>query len=202
VKALMVLVILLSTLAAPVARAESPVGDATQGTLLWRTTREAPLMPAPALSTDVEMRVTLMVLRATVRQAFANPATAWAEGIYVFPLPEDAAVDHASLLDMRRSGSPDDAVRLAVIDVALRHHVVSPYTSLIAVDITPVRQGDESLYGHALETNPPHGWNYTAVFGLGQGATAGPLHITLGLGALALATGLYAFPRVARRVRG
>jgi Ca-activated chloride channel family protein len=108
----------------------------------------------------------------------------------------------AALLDMRRSGSPDDAVRLAVIDVALRHHLVSAYTSLVAVDVTPVRPGDEGLQSHALETNLPDGWSYTAVFGLGQGATAGPLHIALGLGALALATGLCAFSRVARRVRG
>ena len=35
-----------------------------------------------------------LVVRATVRQAFTNPSQEWAEGVYVFPLPEDAAVDH------------------------------------------------------------------------------------------------------------
>src|SRR5262249_10878482 len=64
-----------------------------------------------------------------------------------------------ALLDTRRSGSQDDGVRLAVIDVALRHHLVSLYTSLVAVDVTPARQGHETLYSHALETNLPHGWN-------------------------------------------
>jgi Ca-activated chloride channel family protein len=51
-------------------------------------------MPAPLLATEVEMRVTGVVLRGMVRQQFANPSGDWAEGVYVFPLPEDAAVDH------------------------------------------------------------------------------------------------------------
>src|SRR6266849_1305185 len=97
---LIALVIVLSALAM-VASAEGADGGAappprrvTEGTLLWRTAAEAPLTPAPVLRTDVEMRVTGMVVRVTVRQEFTNPATLWAEGIYVFPLPEDAAVDH------------------------------------------------------------------------------------------------------------
>ena len=49
--------------------------------------------PAPLLDTDVEIRVTGMVVRAVVRQHFTNPSAEWAEGVYVFPLPEDAAVD-------------------------------------------------------------------------------------------------------------
>jgi hypothetical protein len=38
-----------------------------------------------------------MIARATVKQEFINPGRTqqdWAEGIYVFPLPETAAVDH------------------------------------------------------------------------------------------------------------
>ena len=38
--------------------------------------------------------MTGMVARARVRQEFTNPAAEWAEGVYVFPLPDDAAVDH------------------------------------------------------------------------------------------------------------
>jgi len=34
------------------------------------------------------------VARALVRQEFSNPTAEWAEGVYVFPLPEGAAVDH------------------------------------------------------------------------------------------------------------
>ena len=96
----------------------------------------------------------------------------------------------AGLLDTRRSGSPDDEIRRAVLELALAFHLVSPYTSLVAVDVTPVRPGSEDLHTLALETNLPHGWDYTAVFGLGQGATAGPLHLALGLAALLLAGAL------------
>jgi Ca-activated chloride channel family protein len=92
-----------------------------------------------------------------------------------------------ALLDRRHAGVSEDDTRTAVIRVALEHHLVSAYTSLIAVDVTPVRPGDAALESHALPTNLPHGWEYTAVFGMGQGATPGPLHVVLGLGLLALA---------------
>jgi Ca-activated chloride channel family protein len=96
----------------------------------------------------------------------------------------------AALLDQRRSGAAGDDIRHAVIDVALRHHLVSAYTSLVAVDVTPARPAGAPLTSHALETNLPHGWEYDAVFGSGQGATAGPLHLAVGLAALAAAAAL------------
>ncbi len=48
---------------------------------------------APRLGTEVSITVTGMLARVTVRQRFSNPGENWLEGIYVFPLPEDAAVD-------------------------------------------------------------------------------------------------------------
>src|SRR5688500_19895556 len=97
------LLLAISTLLlfAPVARpvsADTTPGEGhprrvTSGTLLWRAGDQG-LVPAPALDTRVKLRVTGMGARATVHQEFVNPAGAWAEGIYVFPLPEDAAVDH------------------------------------------------------------------------------------------------------------
>jgi len=95
-----------------------------------------------------------------------------------------------ALLDQRRAGAADDEVRHAVLDVALRHHLVSAYTSLVAVDVAPVRPGDAALKTHAMKTNLPDGWEYEAVFGLGQGATPGPLHLVIGLAALLIAAGL------------
>ncbi|MGH7303065.1 MAG: marine proteobacterial sortase target protein, partial [Candidatus Rokuibacteriota bacterium] len=61
--------------------------------MFWRTAEQDTLVPAPTLKTDVSIVVTGIVARASVRQEFTNPSRAWAEGIYVFPLPEDAAVD-------------------------------------------------------------------------------------------------------------
>jgi Ca-activated chloride channel family protein len=96
----------------------------------------------------------------------------------------------AALLDQRRAGAPETDVRRSVIDLALRHHLVSAFTSLVAVDVTPVRPGEAPLTRHALKTNVPHGWEYEAVFGVGQGATPGPLHLATGLAALLLAAAL------------
>jgi Ca-activated chloride channel homolog len=95
-----------------------------------------------------------------------------------------------ALLDAHRGGATDDAVRQAVIQVALAHHLVSPYTSLVAIDVTPVRPDGAALQSHAMPTNLPHGWDYTAVFGLGQGATDARLHALLGVVALIIATAL------------
>jgi Ca-activated chloride channel family protein len=52
---------------------------------------------APLLDMQVEIRVTGLVARTRVIQSFENPSDAWVEGVYVFPLPERAAVDHMRL---------------------------------------------------------------------------------------------------------
>jgi Ca-activated chloride channel family protein len=88
-----------------------------------------------------------------------------------------------------------------VLELALTYHLVSPYTSLVAVDVTLVRPGDQLLESHALKTNLPDGWDYTAVFGLGQGATDAPVHVMLGLVACVLAAALAAAARRARHPR-
>ena len=49
--------------------------------------------PAEVLSTVIDMSVSGPILRATVKQRFRNPSQNWLEGIYSFPLPEQAAVD-------------------------------------------------------------------------------------------------------------
>jgi len=49
---------------------------------------------APLLFTDVHVRVTGMIARVAVTQRFVNPTADWREGVYLFPLPENAAVDH------------------------------------------------------------------------------------------------------------
>lgn len=52
---------------------------------------------APMIETRVRFDVTGVIARATVVQRFKNPLDVWIEGVYVFPLPEDAAVDHLSM---------------------------------------------------------------------------------------------------------
>ncbi|MCB1055231.1 MAG: VWA domain-containing protein, partial [Acidobacteria bacterium] len=88
----------------------------------------------------------------------------------------------AALMDDRTLGAEEAAVRSEVVDIALAHHLVSKYTSLVAVDVTPVRPAGESLETAPVPTELPAGWNHEAVFGsLPQGATAGRAYLLGGL---------------------
>jgi Ca-activated chloride channel homolog len=88
--ALSMLVLLLSTSAQA---AVTPNGQQT-GALLVRPEAAADYTTAPKLETDVAIHVIGMVARTRITQIFQNPGDDSVEGIYVFPLPENAAVDH------------------------------------------------------------------------------------------------------------
>ncbi|HEX6634281.1 MAG TPA: marine proteobacterial sortase target protein [Usitatibacter sp.] len=87
------LVLAGNTQAAPLKMA-----DARTGTLLLRTATPGEYVAAPTVETEVAITVTGMVARTRLTQSFHNPGDSFVEGIYVFPLPEKAAVDH---LEMR-----------------------------------------------------------------------------------------------------
>ena len=98
----------------------------------------------------------------------------------------------ASLMDQKRSeGNDGSSLRQSVLDVALAHHLVSPYTSLVAIDTEPIRPGDASLMTHAIKTDLPEGQDSQAILGLPRTATNGPRHLLIGLIALALAIWLW-----------
>jgi Ca-activated chloride channel family protein len=101
----------------------------------------------------------------------------------------------ASLMNQERHGQDDSALRQAVLDVALPHHLVSKYSSLVAVDVTPVRPTDKALIGHAMKTNLPDGQDFQAIFGLPRTATNGQLHILWGLALLTLTWLLWRYRR-------
>jgi Ca-activated chloride channel family protein len=100
----------------------------------------------------------------------------------------------ASLMDQQH-GQDESAVRQAVIDVALTHHLVSKYTSLVAVDVEPIRPTNKALFTHAMKTNLPEGQDYQAIFGLPKTATSGQLQILMGLAAFALAWLVWTYRR-------
>ena len=49
---------------------------------------------ATRMNTTINARGTVLVARVSVRQEFLNDGSEWVEGVYVFPLPDEAAVDH------------------------------------------------------------------------------------------------------------
>ncbi len=64
---------------------------------IWLLSEDGLYVEALALETDVDINVSCMIARTRVTQRFRNSGSLWAEGIYVFPLPDNAAVDHFSL---------------------------------------------------------------------------------------------------------
>lgn len=122
-------------------------------------------------------------------------STAWATSVPVAAQPPRAGVATywarqkiESLMD-RPNGRDDDATKQAVVSVALAHHLVSRYTSLVAVDVTPVRPAGQGLSTHAMKTQLPDGQEYQSLVGLPQTATGGPLQLLLGV-ALVVTAGL------------
>ncbi len=93
--ALATAVVLVATVLLLAGRAEA--AEASAGTLLLKRLDGGDAPRAPLLSTDVTFRVSGMVARARVVQTFHNASADWVEGVYVFPLPENAAVDRLQL---------------------------------------------------------------------------------------------------------
>jgi len=77
----------------PLLLAAEPVDPAAAGSgeLLWKSARG--LVPLPVVDMKVDLAVTGIMVRGTVVQSFRNPTSEVIEAIYVFPLPESAAVD-------------------------------------------------------------------------------------------------------------
>ena len=94
----------------------------------------------------------------------------------------------AALMNQNSDPRERDSVRAQVLQTALEHHLVSKYTSLVAVDITPARPLEQALQQRALPVNLPAGWEYHKVFGaMPATATPAQLYLLLGLGLLLLA---------------
>jgi Ca-activated chloride channel family protein len=64
-------------------REQAGQGETTQQHLL-----------SPVLKTKVDIKVTGIVARTKLTQSFKNAGKHWVNALYVFPLPENAAVDH------------------------------------------------------------------------------------------------------------
>lgn len=72
--------------------------DVESGSLLLNAKEPGKYIPAPLLATEVKIDVTGPMARTRVTQRFINPGDGWVEGKYVFPLPENAAVDTLKML--------------------------------------------------------------------------------------------------------
>lgn len=92
-----VFAVVLALFSAAVLLAREPVEDTRDpvagGALMMRGTGVAEEMPAVRLATDIAVEVSGPVARYTVTQAFRNTSRRWMEATYLYPLPDDGAVD-------------------------------------------------------------------------------------------------------------
>jgi len=65
---------------------------------VWLLADNGVYIEALQMQTDVDYEITGSIARAKVKQQFKNNSSLWVEGIYVFPLPEKAAVDHFRMI--------------------------------------------------------------------------------------------------------
>jgi Ca-activated chloride channel homolog len=66
--------------------------DMNSGSLLLKAEKNG-YLEAPRLASDYDVTISGATGRTIVTQRFQNPANGWVEGVYVFPLPDGAAVD-------------------------------------------------------------------------------------------------------------
>ncbi|MGB2131324.1 MAG: hypothetical protein ACPHXW_07825, partial [Marinobacterium sp.] len=118
---------------------------------------------------------------------------AWSETMNIQPAHDSrgVSVDWAqrAVQDWRRGylrGESRERIRAAIIELGLKHHLVTPYTSMVAVDKTPVRPMSESADSQVIPTPKPHGLQ----FPMAQGATGFQWTLMMGLALLLLAGGL------------
>lgn len=133
-----------------------------------------PLMIVARLgAVPAEVVVTGMMAGKPYRAGFEVP---WpTEGAGVHKLWARRKVD--SLTDAMRTGK--GGLEAEILAVALQHHIVSELTSLVAVDVTPVRKDGEALEKAALPTPAPGM--------LPRGGTGWQLQLMLGALALVVA---------------
>ena len=106
-----------------------------------------------------------------------------AAGAWTTELPLDGDRDHsgvaalwarariAALHDEERRGADSTVTRKAVVDTAISHHLVSKYTSLVAVDKTPARAAGDPLAREQVPNLLPYGQSMNAIFGFPATAT-------------------------------
>ncbi|MGK2924574.1 MAG: marine proteobacterial sortase target protein [Lysobacterales bacterium] len=154
---------------------------------LWLYAR-LPLEPEEvSLCGELDGRPWETVSRLSAQEGTEALATLWARGKI------------EALEDSRIFGVDPAEVRRQVVEVALRFGLLTPYTSLVAVDRTPVRPRAERLEAASVPGLLPAG--SAAAAGFAATATGWQAQLALSLLSLFIATGMLLFAAPARVTR-
>ena len=72
--------------------------DMKAGSLLLKSNKDGKYLEAPRVASDFNVTVSGPTARTIVTQRFENPADGYVEGVYVFPLPDNSAVDTLKII--------------------------------------------------------------------------------------------------------
>jgi Ca-activated chloride channel family protein len=126
---------------------------------------------------------------------------AWVRQIPIVPVSAQSGVAklwaRERIADLTQQANfAGDAAQLksAILDLALTHHLVSQYTSLIAIDVTPVRPPGTAYGQEQAPTSAPVGSYWANSAGFARTATPAPLLMLVGAFLCALAALLLSQP--------
>jgi Ca-activated chloride channel family protein len=94
-----------------------------------------------------------------------------------------------SLMASLHFGAAEEEVRGEIVKTALNHHLISRYTSLVAVEEVVSRPQNSSLENQQIKTNMPLGWKHAKVFGTSS-KTATPSAMLILVGSITLLVGI------------
>ena len=104
----------------------------------------------------------------------------------------------AALHDAERRGADAEITRKTIVDTAIAHHLVSKYTSLVAVDKTPARPAGDPLNKEQVPNLLPYGQSMGAIFGFPATATKAAILQARGIALILAALLLLAAARLSR----
>jgi Ca-activated chloride channel family protein len=114
-------------------------------------------------------------LEGALRLSARRGAAVWQKSValsHVAAAPGVAAIwaraRFAEVQDGLYRGRDRAAVREEAVAVALKHGLVTTYTSLVAVDLVKARPEGEPLEGAEVPRNLPHGMDYEKIFGAAE----------------------------------
>ena len=125
----------------------------------------------------------------------------WSRQVPITAVSSDAGVAKlwargriAELTSQRSAGGDAESLRQAIVGLALAHHLVSDFTSLVALDATPVRPVGGESDSVQVPTAAPTGSYWAHSTGFARTATPAPLLALMGAFWLALAALLLGAP--------
>jgi Ca-activated chloride channel family protein len=122
----------------------------------------------------------------------------WTHQIPIASVTEQAGISKlwareriGALVRQRNFGGDAAQAQADIVGLALQHHLVSEFTSLVAVDDTPARPPEATDRSEQAPTSAPVGSYWANTTGFAKTGTAAPLTLLIGFAALAVAMLLY-----------